>query len=81
MFAHDLLCLSFLVSTTNAGTPHETRPFSLRPCPFQELVGLLNPFIGHASSGYPARIHPLTVIHLRRYQRLLSKLNVCGRWV
>ena len=68
MFVHDLLCLSFLVSTTVVGTPHETRPFSLRPCPFQELVGLLNSFFGHASSTFPARVHPLTIIHLPRYQ-------------
>ena len=64
MLAHNLLCFPFLISTIFAWTPQDTGSFSLTPCPFQKIVGLSNPFIGHGSLTWTARVHPLTVIHL-----------------
>jgi hypothetical protein len=47
MLPHDHLCLSFPVCTIAAGTEDFTRSFSsLAKCQFQELIGLVDPFIG-----------------------------------
>ena len=63
MLAHNLLRSLFLISTTIAWTPQDTGSFSLTPCGFQKIIGLSNPFIGHASLTWTARVHPMTVIH------------------
>ena len=63
MLAHNLLHFPFLISTSVARTPQETRSFSLTPRGFQKIIGLSNPFIGHGSLTWTARVHPMTVIH------------------
>ena len=63
MLAHNLLRFPFLISTYVARTPQETRSFSLTPRGFQKIIGLSNPFIGHGSLTWTARVHPMTVIH------------------
>jgi len=68
MFPHDLLRLSFPVCTFAAGTANFTRSFSSHAkCPFQESIGLVDPFIGDLTLTCVACVHPLMVLHPLTY--------------
>jgi hypothetical protein len=73
MFPHDILCLSFPVSTLAAWTENSSRSFSiLAPRLFQEFIGVLNPLRADSPPGplsQPKNLRSKGLIQTFRYLR------------